>query len=305
MLALISTGQVQADVKARVSTPVKAHALYNMPIIAAEEKGFWKTEALVLEYLPFKGGAAMNRAVAAGSLDTGITGGLAVIKSYALGVPMIIVADMKVYNPFFIWVPTQSKLKQPTDLRGTKIGVNRLGGTVHSFGIALAKALGIEKEVRFVGGGGSIPEVAAIKAGHLDGRIGDRFSMAPMKFSGDMRELVAVNEYLPRPWTDVVIFSRAGFAKEQPEAVKKSIKAIMQGADYLQKNRAWTIKKLMSQYGYSEGLAGSIFPNLKYGREGRVDRQALENIKRFLLDFKLIPKAKAPNIEDVYSTKFF
>lgn len=295
---------LQAAEKVRVGTPVRVQALYNLPILAAQDKGIWRGLGLDLEYLPFRSGTELNQAVAAGALDMGITGALAVVQAVARGLPEIIVADLQGDNPFYLWVPTASHIRDAKDLKGARIGVNRLGGTVHAFGLALARALRMEKDIKFVAGGGVREEVAAIKAGTLEGRMSDSFALAPLKYSGEMRELISMRDYLPRPWPDLTVLATLGLVGQKPEVVRKAVKALLQGAEGVLKDEAWALAKMKEEFGYSEGLAKMVFAQLRYGRDGKIDPRGLENIRNFLVEYRIIPKEKAPPVEKLFTREF-
>lgn len=290
--------------RVRVGTSVRESPFYNLPILAGEDMGFWREEGLELQFLPFKGGTEMHRAVAAASLDVGVSGAISVVQNISRGLPEVIVADMQADNAFYLWVPTESSIREPKDLKGARIGVNRFGGTVHAFARALAKALKMEKEIRFVAGGGVREELAAMKAAKLQGRVSEKFTMAPLKFAGEVRELVSVKDFLPREWPDLVIFARKDFSETKPEATRKSIRAILKGADYLQRDQAWAVEKMRMAFGFTEGLARGVYQDLRYGKDGRIDRKGLENVRNFLMEYGIVPKEKAPPLEKLFTREF-
>jgi len=56
ILGLVLPRPWAAD-KLRFATTVKTHPILVMPVLAAEEKGFWKQNGLEAEWVPFEGDA--------------------------------------------------------------------------------------------------------------------------------------------------------------------------------------------------------------------------------------------------------
>lgn len=67
---------------------------FDLPMLAAEEKGFWKQEGITVEWLSLGGGGPLHRATAAGKIDLGMDGGASALQAISAKVPMVIVADM-------------------------------------------------------------------------------------------------------------------------------------------------------------------------------------------------------------------
>src|SRR3990172_2275096 len=152
---LFLAGAAQAAEKVRFGTPVKATANHDLPFLAAEEKGYWRQNDLDVQWISFDGGAFQVRALAAGSVDVVMTVAISYIPAAARGVPAIMVADLGLRNDIFLWVRADSPIKEAKALPGAKVGVPALGAFAHFFGIMAAKALRMEKEVKFVGAGGA------------------------------------------------------------------------------------------------------------------------------------------------------
>src|SRR3972149_3547429 len=154
MVAIILMGRgTWPQEKVRFASHFKANAYYVMPVLAALEKGFWKEQGLDPVWVPFDSATTMIQAVAAGEIDMGTHGMDSVIIAVSRGVPEVIVADPRMNVEFVIWVAGDSPMKEPRDLKGAKIAVSRFGVTPHRMALIGAKALGIEKDVKFVAAG--------------------------------------------------------------------------------------------------------------------------------------------------------
>ena len=291
--------------KLKFASAVKVTPAFYLPMLAGQEKGFWKEKGLKVEWVPFKGGGAMNRAVAAGAINVGFGGAATAIRGASRGVPAVIVADL-FRQEFIFWVRKDSRFRRPKDLKGSKIGVPRFGGTSDAMARVVAKKLGLEREVTFVSTGGVIAALAGLKTGKVDAVVQSPGIMGRLKMEGVVREYLSVADYLPKEWTDNVVFASRRFIREKPGTVNAIVQAVLRSIGYLRQDAAWTKAKMKVMSGYSDEMAEFIYTwSMKqFTRDGRVSRRALENVKKFLIDSGIIPKEKAPAIEDVFTSQF-
>ena len=112
----------------KFATGVKGSANYYLPLMAAEEKGFWKENSLQVEWIPFRGGGSMFRSVAAGAVKIGFTGTPSVVQAAARGVSALAISELMTKVDFVVWVRADSAIRKPNDLKGAKIGVGRFEG---------------------------------------------------------------------------------------------------------------------------------------------------------------------------------
>ena len=290
--------------KVRFATPVKVMPLFYLPVTAAEEKGFWKEQGLEVEWVPFEAGAAMHRAVAGGHTDMGMDGAALQVLGAAACVPVIMLADFQVRQNFYIWVRSDSRIREPKDLKGAKVGVTRMGSLTHAYGQVAAKALAIE-DVRYIAAGG-IPELTAgLRSGALDAIVLTIFEMTPRKLAGEARDVVHVERYLPSEWMDLVAFGRREFIEKNPEVTKRVVQGLLKGGDFVMKNNEWAVEKMKAISGYSPQVADSIYrTGVRFNRDGKIDKRSVENVRNFLVEYGLIAKEKAPPAERLYTGRF-
>lgn len=302
-LLLLTAAGAQAADKLTLGTSARENPYFTLVVIAGDEKGFWKQNGLAVEWVPFRGGPDLFRAVAAGAIDVSMSDVSAVVAA-AAGVPTIIVADMGTPDDFAVVVKSDLPIKEPKDLRGTRLGILRAGGASHSYGRLIAKALSLEGEIKFVAGGGVTEEFAAIKSGTLDGRVTALSLTMPLLVSGELRVVLEVKDYVPRPWLSRVVAARTTLAETKPDLVKRSVKAFLQAADFIMAHPDWNVAKMKSALRYSEEVARATLPLLRLTRDGRIDRRAVENVVAFLIGYGLLEREKAPAIDKLFTNKF-
>lgn len=295
-----SAGTLGAE-KIKFGTPLKVNPQYALPVLASEEKGSWNKEGVEVEWVPFQGGGPLFRAMAAGSVQMAHDSALSTIQAISRGVPLIIVANLGGIEDMFVWARPDSPIKEPKDLKGTRIGITRFGGLAEVYGKLIAKALGLEKDIKFVAVGGVRELSAAIRSGAVDAGLSTLFSQAPLKFSGELKEIMAARDYLPRSWPHLMVFSRREFFQSRPQEVKALVRGLFAGAAYVRKDQAWTLEKMKNFSGYSEAAARGLFPYLQYNEQGKVTTDSLESARNFLIEYGLIPRDKAPATESLFT----
>ena len=304
-LALLSLGLTAYGAeKVRFSINIMTNPYYTLPAIAALERGFWKEAGLEIEYLPFESGTTMQTAMAAGAVDVGLQGLGVVIQAIVSGLPIIIVADPQMITQFYFWVRADSPIKEPKDLKGGKIGVTRYGADAHQFALAVVRALGIERDVKLVSMGAVPTQVAGIKGGAIEAVILSNLTMAPLKAMGVARELLDIYDYLPKgvgSYQYLVV--RKDFLEKRAELTKKGIQGYLKGADFVMKNKDWAVEKMKSEFKYAEETALAVYPTFQYGVSGKLDKSRMEATRNFLIQYGIVPKEKAPPLEEIYTTK--
>lgn len=304
MLSLIFSTQLQAIEKLRIGTAIKEFPGYYLPILAAQEHGFFKQNGLEVEWVPFKGSPLLNSAVAAGDIKMGMDGVTGTLQAVSRGLPLVIIASLYLDNDFNLYVRADSPIRDPKDLRGAKLGTTRLGTISHIYGQFLAKKFGLEKEVKFVGTGGVTEVVAAMKAGVLDGTVLTPSQFAELQLKGEVRLVTKIADHLPKEWVNQIIFSPSEFIKRNSETVRRSVKSLVAAFGYIYGNPGWSIAKIKSESGFSEEASKLVYQAMGLSRDGKISRRALENVINFVVEYGLVPKDKLPAVDQLYTREF-
>lgn len=306
LILLVQLGLAQNvfAAKVKVGTALRTQAVFATPMLAIEENGLWKKVGVDAEWVPFRGGSAMHRAAAAGSIQVGITDVTGTVRSVSRGLPVIMIYHLGPVTDFGIWVLSNSPIKKPKDMVGKSIDVTRTGGTAHAYGQLVAKVEGIEGKVKFVGVGSSRAGVAALLSGAIDGVVKTPFVMAPLAVQKRVRLVLSLKDYLPKRWMGRVLYATNDFVNQDADSAGKVVKAINMATEFAMNNKAWTIGKMKSFSKYTPEAAELLFPRLKYSPDGRIDKEALANVREFLIKSKLIEEAKTPPVEKLYTDRF-
>jgi NitT/TauT family transport system substrate-binding protein len=273
---------------------------YDLPMLAAQEKGFWKQEGITVEWLSLGGGGPLHRATAAGKIDLGMDGAASALQAIGSKVPMVIVSDMDLPIEWYMWVKADGPIKQASDLKGRIVGTNRFGSSSHAFTIIFLRNLGLEKDARIVAIGGLRARIAALKTGAMHGFLDGGLGVASLKAQGEIRDVGTLKRFLPRKWSDQTVYAHRQFLQANNEQVRKAVRAILRAAAFVRDNRAWTIEKLQSFSKFSPEAAQVVYPQLSFGPSGRVNPESLKNVRKFLIDFGIVSSAKIPPVSQLY-----
>ena len=293
--------------KVKLGSAIKTTANYYLPIMAAEEKGFWKRAGVEVEWFPFRGTATEIQGVAAGAVKVGLIPVVGNMQAAGRGIPVVIVAELVGKSNWYLWVRTDSRIRGPKTLKGAKIGVPQLGGTGHGYGRLMLKALGVEKDVRFVGTGGIRQELAALKAGAVDGIIEPLTITIKLRALGQVRAPINISRFLPKEWLDHNVFATRDFVNKQPGRVAAVVKGVVKGANFARAERGWTLAKMKEMQRFSDAAANLLFDQhvvVNFTKDGKINRRAVENIRTFLIKYGIIQRERTPPVDKLFTNRF-
>src|SRR5216117_4355688 len=152
----------RAQTAVKIGTAVLGDYSMAGPVIVALEKGFFKDEGLAAEFIPFRGGPDLLKAVMAGEILVGITGSTDILVFREAGSPIKAIATHTEGNHFTLNVAPD--VHTVAELKGKAIGVTRVGATTWIFARMLAKREGWDPDtgVQVVGLGGLDAQLAAL-----------------------------------------------------------------------------------------------------------------------------------------------
>src|SRR5919202_447939 len=116
-----------AQTAVRLGTAVLGDYALAGPFIVAMEKNFLKAENLNAEFVPFKGGPDLVKAVIAGDILIGAAGSTDILVFREAGMPLKMSATHTEGNHFTLNVAPE--IQKVADLKGKAIGVTRVGAT--------------------------------------------------------------------------------------------------------------------------------------------------------------------------------
>ena len=192
------------------------------PVIIAVEKGFFRTEELDVEFVPFRGGPDLVKAVIAGEVLLGVTGSTDILVFREAGMPIKMVATHTEGNHFTLNVAPD--VQGLGDLKGKSIGVTSLGATTWVFARMVAKQQGWDpdRDVKIVALGGLDAQLAALSRKEIHAFVwGD--GGAVTELAGKSKVLMRLDKVTPS-WISQIQYVSEDGIKKQGDDIRKVLK---------------------------------------------------------------------------------
>jgi NitT/TauT family transport system substrate-binding protein len=272
------------------------------PMTVASEKGFFKQEGVNVEYVPFKSGPDLLKAVIAGEILVGATGGTDVLVFRERGALVKMIATHVEGNHFTLNVAPE--IKTVGELKGKGIGVTAAGSTTWTFARLLAKQQGWnpDRDIQIVALGGLDAQVAALTRKETAAFIfGD--SGAVVEHQGKSRVLMRLDQVTPR-WISLISYASEDGIKKNPDAIKKGLRAIFRAIRFMKDDPQATAEMVSKKLGWSpEAVLGAhkiTGPLLSH--DGTMSVEALAVMQETLLELGVVKK-KLP-LDEHYTKEF-
>src|SRR6059036_45567 len=204
------------------------------PVIVARERGLFAREGLAAEFVPFRGGPDLLKAVMAGEILVGITGSTDILVFREAGSPIKTIATHTEGNHFTLNVGTD--VHAVADLRGRAIGVTRVGATTWIFARMLAKKEGWDpdKDVQIVGLGGLDAQLAALARGEIAAYVwGDGGAVTELQ--GKSKVLLRLDTVTPK-WISQSCYCTDDYIKANKDPLGRALRALFQGVKFIRES---------------------------------------------------------------------
>jgi NitT/TauT family transport system substrate-binding protein len=281
---------VHAQTSVKVGTAVLGDYSLAGPFIVAADKGFFKAENLNVEFVPFRGGPTLVKAVTSGEVLLGATGSTDIFVFREAGVPLKMVATHTEGNHFTL--NGAPDLAGVADLKGKAIGVTAIGATTWLFARMVAKQQGWDpdKDVKVVALGGLDAQLAALARKEIHAFVwGD--GGAVTQLAGKSKVLMRLDKVTSR-WISQIQYASEEGLKKQGDDVRKVMKAVFLAIKYMTEQTNEAAQLIAAKIGWSpeavvaaHKISGSLMSH-----DGTVSMEALRSIQDTLLEYGTIKK---------------
>jgi NitT/TauT family transport system substrate-binding protein len=287
----------------KVGTAVLGDYALAGPFIVAAEKGFFRTENLAVEYLPFRGGPNLVKAVISGDVLLGAAGSTDILVFREAGMPLKMVATHTEGNHFTFNVAPD--IQGAADVKGKAIGVTSIGATTWVFARMFAKAQGWDpdKDVKIVALGGLDAQIAALSRKEIAAYVwGD--GGAVMQLAGKSRVLTRLDAVTPK-WISQIQYVSEESIRRNAEPIRKVMKALFSAAKFMHEHPPEAAEIVARKIGWSPDAvqAAHKISGPLFSLNGQVSIEALGSMQDILLEHGVIKK-KLP-LEEHVAREFF
>jgi NitT/TauT family transport system substrate-binding protein len=155
-----------AQEKVRIGVPL--FPTVSFPVFIAQEKGFFEKNGLKAEIIRINSEPTTYQALISGDIDATSGAPTGLVQSNLQGVPVVSLGSWD--NLVSYTVATREKIGDLSQLKGKKIGINRLGGKSSLILRVMLEDAGLNstKDVTLLQLGGSQERLAALMRGGID-----------------------------------------------------------------------------------------------------------------------------------------
>jgi NitT/TauT family transport system substrate-binding protein len=288
----------RAQSSVKVGTAVLGDYALAGPFIVAEEKGFFRQQNINVEFVPFRGGPNLVKAVIAGEVLLGAAGSTDILVFREAGMPLKMVATHTEGNHFTLNVAPD--VGAVGELKGKSIGVTSVGATTWVFARMIAKQQGwdADKDVKIVGLGGLDAQLAALSRKEIHAFVwGD--GGAVTQLAGKSKVLMRLDKVTARWISQIQYVSEDGIRK-QGDDIRKVMKGLFSAIRFMNDQTNDAAEIVAKKIGWSpEAVLGAHkISGPLMSHDGTISMEALRSMQETLLEFNVIKK-KLPIEEHV------
>jgi NitT/TauT family transport system substrate-binding protein len=266
---------------------------YQLPLWVSKEIGISRKYGIELEPLLIGGGSLNMQALIANSTQMSQNSASSAIQAALRNAPVILVATLDNKMPFQIIA--RPEIKDPQQLKGKKIGIQRFGGS-NDIGVQWAlRAWNIDlRQVTLLPTGSTTARMSALMLGHVDASIFSYPEIYHAKRLG-MNVLADIGDFSAYPNTSLMVM-RSFLAKQRP-LIKNMLKAHLEAIRFIKSNKAGSLKVLRKYLGISDAAAVEATYDFFSRRLDSVPRTSVEGVKHILKEMDAPQRSPADFID--------
>src|SRR6266850_6431582 len=267
------------------------------PLWLTKDAGIFKKYNIEPEFIYIAGGPPSLQALIAGDVAIAFTAAGATVAANLSGSDVVLLGASIDSLPFELWsIPN---IKQPEQLKGTKLGISRIGATTDFVARYLLKKWGLQpdKDVPIFQAGAGPQVFAALKGGAVQSGI---LSTGPETLHAEAEGYVRLADVstsgLLYPFGPFA--ARQVFLKSQPELVSRFIKAYVEDIHRFKTDKALalaTLEKYTKQKTTpAEERIYEVYATKYFKRAPEATPAAIQTILEEISATRLLPPGIAP-----------
>ena len=268
------------------------------------EQGLYAKEGIELEISDMGNAAKLHQALAAGSLDLGLTSG-ADLAFPAKGAPeRAIAAFAAAPLAVTVMVAYDSPITGVPDLKGKTLAIPGVGSSPEWLVRQMSRQKGWGPNgVKTVALGSMAANIAALRAHQIDGIVGSSESGYPLEEKHEARIIARMAEFAPHFHAHVV-FARNDLIADRPALIERFLKGFFASIAFIKHNRATTNESAARLMHEPVEIMDRIYADqiAMLQDDGRFDPKAIEVLKQSFVDLGTL--AELPRDEQILTTKF-
>jgi NitT/TauT family transport system substrate-binding protein len=278
---VLSGGSIWSSVSAaeppRYLVSYGGTAGYQLPLWVNRELGFSKKHGVELEIIMIQAGTPNIQAILGGSLQLTQTAASSALLAAVKGAPLAIVATLE--NRLPLQIVSRPEIKDPQQLRGKVIGINRFGGSNDAAIYMALKAWKIDpKEITMLPTGGTAARMAALLNKRVDATVQSYPEIFQARKLG-MNVLADIADFGFFTNTSNIVTRTE--LQQNRGAIKAFLKGQIEAMHYVKTNKEGSLKVLRKylQIADAEAVDGTYeFFSKRLPRAPRTEFEGIKNI---------------------------
>lgn len=266
---------------------------YQLPLWVNKEFGFSKKYGVDLEIILIQAGSPNIQALVGGSLQLTQTAASSAVIGASQGAPVVIVATLE--NKLPMLLISRPEIKEPQQLRGKVIGINRFGGSNDAAVLMAMKAWKIDpKEISMLQTGGTSARMAALLSKKVDATVQSYPEIYQARKLG-MNVLADIGDF--GFYTNTSNIVTRAYLQQNRAGIKGFIKGQIEGIHYVKTNKEGSLKVLRKYLQITDAEAVEGTYEFFAKRLSRSPRTELEGIKNILTSIGAGQKSPAEFVD--------
>jgi NitT/TauT family transport system substrate-binding protein len=251
---------------------------YQLPLWVNKELGFSKKYGVDLEIILIQAGSPNIQALLGGSLQLTQTAASSAVIGATRGAPVVIVATLE--NKLPMQLISRPEIKEPQQLRGKTIGINRFGGSNDAAVLMAIKSWKIDPgEIKMIQSGGTSARMAALMSKQIDATVQSYPEIYQARKLG-MNVLADIGDF--GFYTNTSNIVTRSYLQQNRAAIKGFIKGQIEGMHYVKTNKEGSLRILRKRLQVTDAEAVEGTYEFFARRLPSSPRTELEGIKNIL-----------------------
>jgi ABC-type nitrate/sulfonate/bicarbonate transport system substrate-binding protein len=275
-----------------------------VPLDVGMRVGLFRKYGVEIEASSLSGGAKLQQALAADSIDIGLGSGPE-MSAIQKGSPVKAVAAMAgAPRLLALLVGSDGGVKSVADLKGRKIGVTTTNSLTAWLVSELSRQQGWGSDgIEVTPLGATAGQFAALKTHQIDGLVADIATLLQAEANGQGRILFRFGD-LVKDFHIHVIFATNKLIAQRPDAIRAFLEAWFETIMFMRAERARTVEIAKDVIHVDPAITARTYDELMpmFSDDGKFNPKAMAALSRSYVDLKILPSA--PNMSKFYTEEF-
>jgi ABC-type nitrate/sulfonate/bicarbonate transport system substrate-binding protein len=275
-----------------------------VPLDVGIKVGLFRKYGVEIEASSLAGGARLQQALAADSIDIGLGSGPE-MSAIQKGSPVKAVAAMAgAPRLLALLVRPDGSVKSVADLKGKKIGVTTTNSLTAWLVSELSRQQGWGPDgIEVTPLGATMGQFAALKTRQIDGLVADIATLLQAEANGTGKILFRFGD-LVKDFHIHVIFATDKLIAQRPDAIRSFLEAWFETIAFMRQDKARTIEIAKDVIHVDPAITARTYDELMpmFSADGKFNAKALAVLSRSYVDLKILPTE--PDMKKFYTEEF-